>query len=166
MGAVFWMTCKHNCQKSSLWEGFWMDFVVFPPLFDRLCDDTPLKINKEAKIITPIVNWKGQSSSSHVPFWGSICQFLQGLVTFFFKSVLGAVLVVPAAPLDMDHSQKASAMLGSQSKSILIDLQLTHQGLGIIRNDTYSFMKTSPVITKSWWTVFFTTKYDSRYFEI
>ena len=60
---------------------------------------------------------------------------LQGLVTFF-KSDLGAVLVVPAAPLDMDHSQKASAMLGSQSKSILIDLQLTHQGLGIIRNDT------------------------------
>lgn len=94
-----------------------MDFVVFLPLFDRLCDDTPLKIDMEAKIITPIEKDNHHPVTSILGFNMSL---LQGLVTFFFNSDLGAVLVVPAALLDMDHSQKASAMLGSQSKSILL----------------------------------------------
>jgi len=62
-----------------------MDFVVFLPLFDRLCDDTPLKINMEAKIITPIEKDNHHPVASILGFNMSI---FQGLVTFFFSKVI------------------------------------------------------------------------------
>lgn len=49
-------------------------------------------------------------------------------------------------------------MLGSQSKSILLIYSWHIKGWGSYEMIPYSFMKTSPVITKSRWTVFFYNK--------
>ena len=133
MGAVFWMTCKHNCQKSSLWEGFWMDFIVFPPLFDRLCDDTPLKINKEAKIITPIEKDNHHPVASILGFNMSI---FHGLVTFFFQKWSWCSSGGACRPAGHGPFPESVCHVGKPIKVDPVDLQLTHQGLGIIRNDT------------------------------
>ena len=133
-------------------------FFVFPPLFDLFCDDTPLKNMETRNHSRPIEKDDHHPVTPILGFNVSISRVLW----FFFQKWSWCSSGGACRPAGHGPFPDSVCHVGKPIKVDPVDLQLTHQGLGIIRNDTVLIYEKKSSYNKIMMILFFT--YDSRYF--